>query len=57
MENKFSDYLNSDQFVGLDRFLILQRRFEGYLASRMGITALGPLGVAVVIIAGFLIFG
>ncbi len=33
MENKIQDYLKSEQFVGLDRFLIVQRRLDGYLAA------------------------
>ena len=37
MNNKISDYLNSEQFIGLDRLLVLQRRFDGSIAARLGI--------------------
>ena len=56
MENKIQDYLKSEQFVGLDRFLILQRRLYGYLAAKMGIKRLAPLGFTGGLLAGFLIF-
>ena len=56
MENKIHDYLKSEQFVGLDRFLIVQRRLDGYLAAKMGITSVAPLGFTVGLLAGFLIF-
>ena len=56
MENKIQDYLKSEQFVGLDRFLIVQRRLDGYLAAKMRITSLAPLGFTVGLLAGFLIF-
>ncbi|MFL2527250.1 MAG: hypothetical protein ACJ0Q3_07185 [Candidatus Azotimanducaceae bacterium] len=56
MENKIHDYLKSDQFIGLDQFLVVQRRLDGYLAAKMGITSLAPLGFAVGLLAGFLIF-
>ena len=56
MENKIHDYLKSDQFIGLDQLLVVQRRLDGYLAAKMGITSLAPLGFAVGLLAGFLIF-
>ena len=56
MDNLIDDYLNSEDLVGLDRFLILQRRLDGYIASRLGITSLAPIGFIVGLIAGFLVF-
>ena len=56
MDNKIDDYLNSEDLVGLDRFLVLQRRLDGYIASRLGITSLAPIGFIVGLIAGFLVF-
>ena len=38
------DYISSDQKIGLDNFLMLQLRLDGAIASRFGITSLGPLG-------------
>lgn len=56
MDNKIDDYLNSEDLVGLDRFLVLQRRLDGYIASKLGITSLAPTGFIVGLIAGFLVF-
>ena len=56
MDNKIDDYLNSEDLVGLDRFFVLQRRLDGYIASKLGITSLAPTGFIVGLIAGFLVF-
>ena len=56
MDNKIHEYLESEPFIGFDQFLILQRRLDGYLASKMGITTLASLGFIVGLIMGFLIF-
>ena len=56
MDNKIDDYLNSEDLVGLDRFFVLQRRLDGCIASRLGITSLAPTGFIVGLIAGFLVF-
>ena len=56
MENKIQDYLKSEKFIGLDQFLILQRRTDGFLAAKMGITSLAPLGFIVGLVVGFFIF-
>ena len=56
MDNKIDDYLNSEDLVGPDRFFVLQRRLDGYIASRLGITSLAPTGFIVGLIAGFLVF-
>lgn len=57
MDNKISEYLNSEQFIGLDRLLVLQRRFDGSIAARLGITSLAPIGFVAGLTLGFLIFG
>ena len=56
MENKIQDYLKSEQFIGFDQFLVVQRQLDGYLAAKMGITSLAPLGFIVGLVVGFLIF-
>ena len=56
MDNKIDDYLNSEDLVGLDRFFVLQRRLDGYIASRLGITSLAPTGFIAGLITGFLVF-
>lgn len=42
--NSLQAYLNADDKVGFDKFLFLQLKMDGWLASRLGITALGPIG-------------
>ena len=42
--NSLQAYLNADDKVGLDKFLYLQLKIDGWLASRLGITALAPIG-------------
>ena len=42
--NSLQAYLNADDKVGLDKFLFLQLKIDGWLASRLGITALAPTG-------------
>ena len=56
MDNRIQDYLKSEQFIGFDQFFIVQRRLDGYLAAKMGITSLAPLGFIVGLVVGFLIF-
>ena len=56
METKIQDSLKSEQFIGFDQFLVVQRRLDGYLAAKMGITSLAPLGFIVGLVVGFLIF-
>ena len=56
MENKIQDYLKSEQFIGFDQFLVVQRRLDGYLAAKMGFTSLVPLGFIVGLVVRFLIF-
>ena len=56
MDNRIQDYLKSEQFIGFDEFFIVQRRLDGYLAAKMGITSRAPLGLIVGLAVGFLIF-
>jgi len=56
MDNRIQDYLKSEQFIGFDQFFIVQRRLYGYLAAKMGITSLAPLGFIGGLAVGFLIF-
>lgn len=50
------DYLCGDQKVGLDNFLRLQLRIDGSIASKFGLTALGPLGFLVGFAVAYFIF-
>ncbi len=42
--NGIHTYLNTDNKVGLDKFLVIQLKIDGWLASKVGITALAPIG-------------
>lgn len=56
MSSEFDRYLESGNWIGLDKFLALQRRFDVAMASRFGITSLGPAGFAVGLFVGYLTF-
>ena len=49
--NKITDYVNSSEHIGLDRILKLQLKIDGWLASKIGLSSLGPIGF----ILGFLV--
>jgi len=57
MMNRLNDYLASGDYVGMDRYLVLQRRADGFVACRFGITSLGPIGFFVGLIVGYVFFG
>ena len=53
MKNKLDEYLKGDDFVGLDKVLLGQRLVDGYIAVRLGVTSLAPIGCIVGFAAGF----
>jgi len=56
MRTKLDEYLESAHFVGLDNVLLIQRRIDGAIASKFGITSLGPIGFLVGLLAGYAFF-
>jgi len=56
MKTKLDEYLGSTGFVGLDKVLFLQRRIDGAVAAKSGITSLAPLGFIVGLLAGYAFF-
>jgi len=50
------DYISGDQKDGLDHFLRLQLRIDGSIASKFGITSLGPLGFLIGFAVAYFIF-
>ena len=56
MKTKLDEYLESDDFVGIDSLLSLQRRIDGAVAAKFGITSLAPLGFIVGLLAGYVFF-
>lgn len=56
MKTKLNEYLQPEDLVGLDNVLILQRRVDGAIAAKLGITSLAPLGFIVGLAAGYIFF-
>ena len=56
MKYKLDEYLASEDFVGLDKALSLQRRIDGAIAAKFGIASLAPLGFIVGLLAGYVFF-
>ena len=54
--NQLHTYLESGTYVGLDQYLILQRKIDGAIAAKLGLTALAPMGALVGLIIGYLVF-
>ena len=52
MRAKLDEYLESKHCVGLDKVLVLQRRIDGVVSAKFGITSLAPLGFIVGLMAG-----
>ena len=56
MKTKLDEYLESEDFVGIDNLLSLQRRIDGAIAAKFGIASLAPLGFIVGLLAGYVFF-
>lgn len=54
--NRLSDYVNSSEHVGLDRILKFQLKADGWLASKIGLSALGPTGFMLGFLVCYFIF-
>ena len=54
--NQITDYVNSDEHVGLDKILKLQLKTDGWLASKIGLSSLGPTGFILGFLVCYLIF-
>ena len=54
--NKITDYVNSSEHIGLDRILKLQLKMDGWLASKIGLSSLGPIGFMLGFLVCYFIF-
>ncbi len=54
--NQLHSYLESGSYVGLDRYLFLQRKIDGAIAAKFGLTALAPIGTLVGLLIGYFVF-
>lgn len=54
-ENGIEVYLGSNEFVGLDKLLTIQRKLDGKIASTMGLTGLSVISFILGFIVCYLI--
>ena len=54
--NKITNYVNSNEHIGLDRILKLQLKIDGWLASKIGLSSLGPIGFVLGFLVCYFIF-
>ncbi len=54
--NLIQSYVDGDHKVGFDRYLILQLKFDGWIASKFGITAMAPTGFIVGFALAYFVF-
>ena len=54
--NKITDYVNSSEHIRLDRILKLQLKMDGWLASKIGLSSLGPIGFILGFFVCYVIF-
>ena len=54
--NLIQSYVDGNHKVGFDRYLILQLKFDGWIASKFGITAMAPTGFIVGFALAYFVF-
>ena len=54
--NLIQSYVDGDHKIGFDRYLILQLKFDGWIASKFGITAIAPIGFIVGFALAYFVF-
>ena len=54
--NLIQSYIDGDHKIGFDRYLTLQLKFDGWIASKFGITAMGPAGFIVGFALAYFVF-
>ena len=54
--NLIQSYIDGDHKIGFDRYLILQLKLDGRIASKFGITAMGPAGFIVGFALAYFVF-
>ena len=56
MRTNLDEHLESEHYVGLDKVLFIQRRIDGAVAAKLGITSLAPLVFIIGLLAGYALF-
>ena len=54
--NQIADYVNSNERIGLHKVFKLQLKIDGCVASKIGLSSLGPIGFIFGILICYLIF-
>ena len=54
--NQITNYVNSSEHIGLDKILKLQLKMDGWLASKIGLSSLGPTGFVLGFLVCYFIF-
>ena len=55
--NSIREYVEGNNKVGLDKYLILQLKVDGWLACKFGLTAIGPVGFTIGFFVAYFMFG
>ena len=56
MSNRIHEYLEGEELIGFDKVLGFQRITDGYIAARLGITSLAPMGFIIGLLVGYALF-
>ena len=54
--NQIAGYVNSNERIGLDKVFKLQLKIDGWVASKIGLSSLGPIGFIFGFLVCYLIF-
>ena len=54
--NQITGYVNSNEHIGLDRVFKLQLKRDGWVASKIGLSSLVPIGFIFGFLVCYLIF-
>ena len=54
--NQIAGYVDSNEHIGLDKVFKLQLKIDGWVASKIGLSSLGPIGFIFGFLVCFLIF-
>ena len=54
--NQIAGYVNSNEHIGLDKVFRLQLKIDGWVASKIGLSSLGPIGFIFGFLFCYLIF-
>ena len=56
VSNGIYEYLEGEELIGFDKVFGFQRVTDGYIAARLGITSLAPIGFIIGLLVGYALF-